>query len=269
MLGNYARDRDDVQKASEYLNRASAARPDRTDLKSLADKLGKEAEVEKTFLTRVKGHFRVQYQAGKDAGVERNINLVFGYLEKVRAELSRQLEARPAKIITVVVYTQEQYQEVRSFHTWARAYYDGKIRIAVRPNTSMQQNMRGDLRHELTHAFLFELFPKAPMWVHEGYAQLIEGRSQALATSRFASGAWQLLPQELFLDGFTRSKDLKVVERGYAQSLMAMGFLQRAGSPRQFRSFLRLVGQGFSSDDALRKVYRFDLATMLTKAARK
>jgi len=202
---------------------------------------------------------------GHEAGVERNINLVFGHLEKARGELYKQLQARPTRIITVVVYTDDQYQEV-SVHSWARAYYDGKIRIAVRPNTSLQQSMRADLRHELTHAFLFELFPKAPLWVHEGYAQLMDGHSVLIARGKFRNGR-KLLPKELFLGAFNQSRHVAVVAQGYAQSLMAVGYLQRAGSRRQFRSFLRLVGAGVSSDDALSRVYRFDVATMLAKAA--
>jgi hypothetical protein len=129
--------------------------------------------------------------------------------------------------------------------------------------------MRAELRHELTHAFLFDLFPKAPLWVHEGYAQLVEGRSTAMATGKFASNAQKLLPKEMFLHGFSKSKHLAVVTRGYSQSLMAIAYLQRAGTPARFRDFLRLVGGGVKSDDALLQVYGFDVDGMLRKAARK
>ena len=237
VLGSMAKASDNIQKASDYYNRAAAADPD-SRLKALANKLDKHAEVERTFTTRAKGNFRVQYQRGKEAGIERKI--------------------------TVVVYTDQQYMEV-AVHSWARAYYDGKIRIALKPNTSMQQGMRADLRHELTHAFLFELFPKAPLWVHEGYAQLVDGHNTLIARSKFRNGH-AMLPKKVFLGPFNQSRHVSVVETGYAQSLMAVAYLHRAGTRRQFRSFLRLVGSGVSSDDALRQVYRMDVDTMLQKA---
>lgn len=263
VLGTLAKSSDNIRKASEYYNRAAAADPD-TRLQALADKLNKHAEVEEGFTTRTKGNFRVQYQTGKEAGVERNINLVFGHLEKARDELYKHLRQRPRGLITVVVYTDQQYMQV-AVHSWARAHYDGKIRIALKPNTSMQQGMRADLRHELTHAFLFELFPKAPLWVHEGYAQLIDGHNTLIAKSKFRNGH-AMLPNDVFLGQFNQSRHLPVVETGYAQSLMAVAYLHRAGTRSQFRHFLSLVGSGVGSDDALQRAYRLDVDTMLEKA---
>ncbi len=105
--------------------------------------------------------------------------------------------------------------------------------------------------------------------MHEGYAQLVEGKSAAIATGKFASGARKMLPKDLFLDGFTNSKHMAIVRRGYDQSLMAVAYLQRAGTVRQFRTFLAMVGGGVGSDEALLQVYRFDVDQMLKKAARK
>ena len=77
----------------------------------------------------------------------------------------------------------------------------------------------------------------------------------------------QLLEKDVFIHTFSRSKHIAVVQRGYEQSLMAIGYLHRIGSKRQFRTFLGLVGRGVDSDNALRQVYRFDVETMLKRAA--
>ena len=269
VLGNLAAERDNIEKASDYMNRAAKANPNIKSVKQLASKFGKEADVEKGFVTRTKGNFRVQYQAGKKTGVERSINTVFGILEQARRELYLELLARPTKLVTVVVYTNDQYRRVRSTHTWAGAYFDGKIRVAVTPGTALQGNLRRDLRHELTHAFLYEIAPKAPLWVHEGYAQMVEGRSVAKVTAKFRDRRQKMLEKEVFLNTFAQSKHIAVVQRGYEQSLMAVGYLHRIGSKRQFRAFLSLVGRGVDSDAALKQVYRFDVETMLKRAALK
>ena len=62
ILGRLAKDRDNVAAASKYFSRAAKEKPGREDYKQMASKLGKEADVEKKFVTLDKGNFRVQFQ---------------------------------------------------------------------------------------------------------------------------------------------------------------------------------------------------------------
>ncbi len=264
VLGQLAAARDDVGKASKYLQQAQQQSGGGSQaLQKMASKYGKQAQVEQSFVTDSRGNFRIQYQRGKVAGVEKAIQKVRSILEEAYSDLNRQLEARPGRAITAVIYNGEQYKSVRSTHAWARAYYDGKLRISLQDWPAGQTQLRRDLRHELTHAFLREIYPQTPLWLHEGYAQVLEGRSVLAARGGFRSGQEQLLKGAQFEENFNQSGDDSVVRRGYAQSLMAVGYLLRQGSKRQFRQLLAEVGRGAKSERALQVVYGFGLEKML------
>ena len=98
-----------------------------------------------------------------------------------------------------------------------------------------------------------------------GPSQLLEGRAAGSAGSRFRSGA-ALLAEDMFLNGFASSSDMRVVDKGYAQSLMAVGYLLEGRRAGGFRHMLAALGKGESSQDALRGVYGMSLEQMLQAA---
>ncbi|MHC5066342.1 MAG: peptidase MA family metallohydrolase [Planctomycetota bacterium] len=125
--------------------------------------------------------------------------------------------------------------------------------------------MRRTLRHELAHAFLHELYGDLPLWVHEGFAQLIEGKAPGSAGSRFRNGE-AFLEGEVFEKGFASSEDMAVVARGYAQSLMLVGSLARGRNSPRFRSLLQDLSRGSGGEEALRKIYGMSMRRMLEQA---
>lgn len=265
VLGEIASGREKSGEASHYFRRAAKLDPKRKVYSKLATKYGKQADVEERFITLTKGNFRVQFERGKTVGVEQAVQSVHSYLEQAYRELSNKLGQKPTGRITVVVYNQSQYRRVSSMHSWARAYYDGKLRVALKSWPAGRTELRRDLRHELTHAFLHELHPKVPLWVHEGMAQVFEGRSSGLVTARFRTGKYELLPSSTFTGRFANTKDIKQVTLGYAQSLMLVGYLHKLGQ-RKFQSLLREFDRGLKSDAALRIIYRKGLDELLRAA---
>ena len=83
-------------------------------------------------MTLSKGNFRVQFERGKNAGIEKAVKTVHRYAEQAHRDLARKFGGRPDRRITVVVYNYSQFRRVSSAHSWARAYYDGKLRIALK-----------------------------------------------------------------------------------------------------------------------------------------
>ena len=250
------------------MNLRTSVCADRKDYKSLATKLGKEAKVEARFVTLLKGNFKVQFERGKTVGVERAIQTVHSYLEQAHRDLAVKLGGRTVRRISVVIYNSGQYKKVRSAHGWARAYYDGKLRIALKNWPAGRTELRRDLRHELTHAFLHELYPKTRLWLHEGLAQRVEGRSALGAAGKFRSGGYKLLPVETFTGRFANSKSMSVVNRGYAQSLMLVGYLEKIGTRRKLQTLLAEISRGTGQDQAVRLIYRKGIADLLAAATK-
>ena len=153
-------------------------------------------------------------------------------------------------------------REVRSYRDLPQTLFQiqTKFRDEIRPRFGV---MRG---REFTMKDGYS-FDRDEQGAEESYAQMVEGRSVAKVTAKFRDRRQKMLEKEVFLNTFAQSKHIAVVQRGYEQSLMAVGYLHRIGSKRQFRAFLSLVGRGVDSDAALRQVYRFDVDTLLKRAA--
>jgi tetratricopeptide (TPR) repeat protein len=269
ILGAIAEKRDNVGAASKYYKRAAKQSPERQDYRAMATKLGREAKVEEKFVTLDKGNFRVQIERGKHVGVEKAVRSVHQYLEQAYRDLTKELGASPRKRITVVIYNKTQYRRVSNVHSWARAYFDGKVRVAIQRWPGDREALRKDLRHELTHAFLRGLHPRTPTWLHEGLAQVIEGRDARGAASLFRNGKYKVLPIRTLLGNFTDTKDAETANVGYAQALALVGYLKLKGGRRQLQSLLRGLDRSGDSKKALRLVYGKSIEELMKAALKR
>jgi len=143
----------------------------------------------------------------------------------------------------------------------------GKLRVAVNGWPAGRSELRRNLRHELTHAFLRELYPHTPTWLHEGLAQIMAGRSVAAATGAFRTGRYKLLPLRTFLGRFTDTKDAAAAGVGYAQSLMLVGYLQKLGN-RRIHQLLRQFRRATDSETAVQLIYRMTMDQLLRAATK-
>lgn len=260
-LAHRAGDRDGAQR---HFGTAARLEPHRADLQHEAERSEKDARVEQDFTWQLHGSFRIHFkqrgQAREAAG------FAAGILQKAHRELRQALGGAPDEVIDVVLYTNDEFARVRTADSWAHAYFDGRLRIPIGPWPAGRSQLEVVLRHELTHAFLRSRHPRVPLWVNEGYAQLFEGRTAASAAGVFRDRR-ALLPPEVFEDSFTRDPaDVTTIERGYAQSLLCVAYLQPRGGLARFRQFLALVGSGTSSDAALQEVYRIAFADLPERA---
>ena len=81
------------------------------------------------------------------------------------------------KIVEVYLYKAQNFSSMHHGPSWAQGLYDGKIRIPVPlSETTMSDNLKRTIRHELAHAMLSQLNErgKLPTWFHEGLAQIFE-----------------------------------------------------------------------------------------------
>ena len=265
MLGQIAVGSDDSKQAGRLYRQASRAAPDRAGLGELANRLEREDEAEAGYETRRSGASILQFPNNKK--VRAALPEIEKWLEGAHQDLQRILGATPRSPVTVVLYGGNEFKKVSHAQHWAKAYYDGKIRLNLDSSAALRSELRRTMRHELAHAYLHELYGTLPLWVHEGLAQIVEGRAPGSAGARFRSGE-PLLGEELFLNGFASSADMKVVDKGYTQSLMAVGFLLGGRRDERFRLLLAEMGEGRGSEDALRAVYGMSLAGMLEAAKR-
>jgi hypothetical protein len=107
--------------------------------------------------------------------------------DAVARKLAQEFEAQINKVIfqlgckfndriSVIVRTQENYQQATGSAEWSGGRYDGRIHIVVPPSGEPDQYVRQTFAHEFVHACLARRGPW-PSWFHEGMAQKISGRT--------------------------------------------------------------------------------------------
>jgi hypothetical protein len=152
--------------------------------------------------------------------------------------------------------------EGRGAPPWAIgvAYPDlGIISVAIRRGANVSDPAQ-TLRHELAHLALgAALGPRAPHWLHEGFAYQHSGEWTWERAETLSGMAWfnGVVPLDELDDSFP-AQELPA-DRAYAESYDFVGYLSRRGRYEDtdddgnrfpFRKFLSEVGHGATLDDA-------------------
>src|SRR5436190_6335365 len=174
-LGRIAYEDEDLASATEELDKAVKLDPARAAaLQSYREKLERESKVEGTCRPVRRGSFVVKYdhQKFKDGG-----EVVLGYLDAAEALSRRTLGHVPARDVTVILYSREDFTATTGAHGWAGGLFDGKIRLPVRNFEQTRDSIKKTIAHEYTHLVVRDLCRKCPVWLNEGLAQLAEEKS--------------------------------------------------------------------------------------------
>jgi hypothetical protein len=154
----------------------------------------------------------------------------------------------PQEPIAVILYTQQQFQDVTRAPAWAAGAFDGKIRIPIRGALSQPDELARVLSHELAHAMLHTIAPRrVPFWLNEGLAVALEPHGMTWARAELARSA-DRVPFRRLADSF-RGLSPEEARLAYAQSaLIARRLLDEAGGPTMVALLRDLAaGQSFEA----------------------
>ena len=133
-----------------------------------------------TWFQSPSAHFIVYFQGPADEALARG---AVDVLESVYWRVGTALYTFPDHVITVVLYTEEQFHDTTRSPAWAAAAYDGRIRVPMRGALeSSPGELERVLTHELTHAMIRAIAPRGvPTWLNEGIAVMFEPEGNAWA----------------------------------------------------------------------------------------
>jgi hypothetical protein len=141
-----------------------------------------------------------------------------------------ELLAYPSNIITVILYTEEQFRDITRSPSWAGGVYDGIIRVPTREALKNRPQFEKVLAHEFTHALVHNLAPRgAPTWVNEGLAVMFEKGDLSWA-EQLVRKAPALIPLAHLHDGFLKLPENQV-PLAYAESALAVRMLLDRSGP--------------------------------------
>jgi tetratricopeptide (TPR) repeat protein len=228
LLGEVLYRADDLNGAIQVYEQALAHAPTHKALATRLDAWRREAALHQGFAQKLGDHFTVLFEGPAEAELAAKAVEV---LEAAYWRIGSALYSYPTGVITVVLYTREQFRDVTQAPEWAGGLYDGRIRVPVLGAMKNRAEFERVLAHEFTHALVRNIAPRGvPQWLSEGLALSFEGRdlTAQLEHARAAPAPHALTRLERPFAGM----DGKAAALAYAQSAAAVKrLLDDAGAP--------------------------------------
>ena len=243
--------------------RSLELRPDATVQQYLA-KAEREQDAETDFAQRESSHFVMHYEGKQTSETFRG--QILAALESDYDDLSRDLGTPPRDNILVTLYTEQAFFDVTRAPSWSGALNDGKLRIPISGLSSMTPDLARVLKHELAHSFINQISAgRCPPWLHEGIAQMLEPKSLGGDGRQLAQlfKAQHNIPLNVLEGSFMRFSGAEAY-LAYAESLAAVSYINDAYGMGDIQRILQLLGQGSSTEAALRTTLHSDYGQLET-----
>jgi Peptidase MA superfamily len=251
---------DRLPQAVEDWRRAQRLRPDPEVARALA-KAERDLKAEQNFREQKSAHFILRYYGGAAPELEQEI---LPTLEQDYLSISNTLDYTPPEPISVVLYTDQAFEDITRAPRWVGALYDGRIRLPVQGLTSMTPELAHVLKHELTHSFITQKTQgRCPVWLQEGVAQWVEGRSAAkIAPLLVTLYDHNEEPSLAALEGSWMGLPNGLAAVAYGWSLAVVESVVQAGGPVDIQRLLDRIAEGSSTEDAVRSTLRMNYTAL-------
>ena len=267
MLGFVEFAGDHSEEAIRWWKKSLAIRPD-ANVRQYIEKAERELKAEANFSQRESTHFNLHFE-GKETP-ENFRREVLATLDADFDDLVRDLGYSPRENIAVTLYTQQAFFDVTRAPSWTGAINDGKLRIPVSGVTSVTPELARVLKHELTHSFVAQITgSRCPTWLNEGVAQMEDGTSSAgnghILARMFAASAE--IPFNMLEGSFLGFNDAES-RTAYAESLASAEYLRDTYGMSEIQQILERLGQGSSTEAALRTTIHSDYRQLRDEMSR-
>jgi tetratricopeptide (TPR) repeat protein len=228
LLGDVLHRQGDIDGAILVYERALVQAPDHPQILKRLETWRKESALHSRFGQRLSDHFTVLFEGPAEEALAERAGAI---LEAAYWRIGTALYTYPAEVITVVLYTREQFRDITQSPDWAGGAFDGRIRVPVRGALQNLREFERVLAHEFTHALVRSLAPRGvPTWLNEGLAALFEGSDIDRYQRLLREG--DPAPPLGSLEGSFASFTVKDAALAYAQSVLAAhALLDQAGAP--------------------------------------
>jgi hypothetical protein len=246
LLSQVAYQAADLDLAVQTLEKAAALVPRDRRMAQQLDEWRREAALHGRFEARSTARFSVLYEGATEKAIG---DQVMAVLESAYWRIGKALNTYPSQTLTVVLYTNRQFQDITRAPAWAGGGYDGRIRLPVGGGLRSPKTLNRVVTHEFVHAVIHDAAPTgAPTWVNEGLASYMESTDRTWVPEVFRKSSARI-PIEDMVDGFDRF-DGATALLAYAESLVAGQLLcERLGA--NLGPFLQMLGNGHTVDQAL------------------
>jgi tetratricopeptide (TPR) repeat protein len=240
-----------TREAVETLKRLLARESGHARGRTLLARLEREQGFEAGYWSQESRHFLVRYEGGGGIDVGRSLTDV---IEQAYESLGRDLGVYPKERVQVGVYVTKTFAEIGGippeFAEHVLGFYDyQKLRLRLSASQAGSIGLERLARHEYAHLLIHQATNgRAPRWLHEGLAQVVEPRS----APRFVETEVSLERQHYTLDSLERLFRSNAVGAAYQLSHVVCEYLVDRGGMSGVRAFMARLGQGESVPQALK-----------------
>jgi len=240
LLGSLAYQAGELEVAIRVYEDALVYAPEHPQLRTQLDRWRKESTVHGGFQRALTPHFTVLFEGPEEQQLAAR---ALEGLEAAYWRIGTTLLTYPPTVLTVVLYTEQQFRDITRTPEWAGGMYDGRIRVPMRGALDHPGELEKVLAHEFTHALVRSLAPRGvPTWVDEGLAVVFEADETRWA-EQVIRRAPKLIPLPQLHDGFLKlSREQALL--AYAESAMAMQALLSRHGALSVSQFLQDLAQG-------------------------
>jgi tetratricopeptide (TPR) repeat protein len=260
----YAADHD--QEAIRTWKHALELRPDAI-VAQLLEKAERDATVQAGYSERESSHFTLHFEGEQTSESLRS--QILAALESDYDQLVGQLGIAPRATIAVVLYTAQTFFDVTQAPSWSSAINDGRLRIPVQGLSAVTPELARVLKHELTHSFVNQLSAgRCPQWLNEGIAQLLEPK--AITHGKDLSELYRAqreIPLNMLEGSFAPLSPAQAA-LAYEESLAAAQYISETSGPEDLQRLLERIGQGSSTEAALRAIVHSDYRQLETEVGK-
>ena len=249
LLGEILYRGSDIDSAIRVFEAALEHAPADKLLNARVETLRREAALHRDFFQSQGSHFTVLFEGPSDEALARR---TIEILESAYFRIGAALSTFPEHVVTVVLYTREQFRDITRSPQWAGGAYDGRIRVPVQGVRTDSHELERVLTHEFTHALVQSIAPRGvPTWLNEGLAVLFEPTGEAW-TDMQLSGDAARLPLDRLDGGFARLSGAEA-RMAYAQSAALVRALLNHGGPSAVVAILQDLASGESFASAVER----------------
>lgn len=246
LLGSVLYQTGDLDGAIDTYQRALALHPNHPQLTSQLEAWRKEAELHGGFRQTLGDHFTVLFEGPAEADLATR---AVALLETDYWRIGTALSTYPTSVITVILYTREQFRDITRSPAWAGGAFDGRIRIPVQGALQNTAEFERVLAHEFTHALIQSVASRGvPTWLHEGLADCFDG-TDLRRHEAMVRGVDSRLPLSR-LEGSFEGLTAKEASVAYAESALAVHALLDDVGASAIVNMLADVGRGMPFAEA-------------------
>jgi tetratricopeptide (TPR) repeat protein len=246
LLGDLMAKEGDLREAIAIYEAAAVHEPAHKQIAERLERWRAELALHDQFRQAIGPNFTVLFEGPSE---EKLAARALALLEASYWRIGTTFGVYPVGVVTLILYTQQQFEDITQSPSWSAGVFDGKIRLPVRGALNDEREFQRVLAHEYTHALIYSIAPRrVPQWLNEGLATVFEREDMSWSRAQVAK-ADTLLPPEKLMTSF-RGLPASQVKLAYAVSGLAAKALLDLASPANVVALLQDLAAGADFEEA-------------------